>query len=221
MKAVVFDMDGVIFDSERLAKTCWMEIGDERGIQNFSYAFDQIIGLNYQAEKDVMCGIYGEDFPFDDIYKEAGERKLKKCLNGHYPLKSGIVELLAFLKENEYKVGLASSTSEDIVRMHITNAGLLPYFDCLICGNMVKNSKPDPEIFLLACKTLNVLPEETYIIEDSYNGIRAAHSAGAFTIMVPDLKMPTEEMRELSDLILEDLYEVQEELSYVKKNKIL
>ena len=98
MKAVVFDMDGVIFDSERLAKACWMEIGDERGIENFSYAFDQIIGLNYQDEKSVMCSIYGDDFPFDEIYKEAGKRKIQKCVDGHYPLKPGIVELLTFLK---------------------------------------------------------------------------------------------------------------------------
>ena len=212
MKAVVFDMDGVIFDSERLAKECWMEIGAERGIKNFSHAFDQIIGRNYQDEKSVMCSIYGEDFPFDEIYKEAGARKLEKCVNGHYPLKPGIKDLLVFLKEKEYRVGLASSTSEEIVRMHITNAGLSPYFDCLICGNMVKHSKPAPEIFLLACKTLGVSPQETYIIEDSYNGIRAAHAAGAYTIMVPDIKMPTDEMRELSDLILKDLYEVKNHL---------
>lgn len=212
MKAVVFDMDGVIFDSERLSKECWMEIGMERGIENFSPAFDAIIGLNYQAEKDVMCSIYGEDFPFDEIHREAGIRKLEKCVDGHYPLKDGIKELLVFLKERGYKVGLASSTDEATVRMHITNAGLLPYFDCLICGNMVQISKPDPEIFLLACKTLGVTPEEAYIIEDSYNGIRAAHAAGAFAIMVPDLKMPTEEMRELSDLILKDLYTVKKHL---------
>ena len=212
MKAVVFDMDGVIFDSEQLSKVCWLEIGEERGIENFSFAFDEIIGLNYQAEKDVMCSIYGNDFPFDEIHKEAGIRKLQKCVNGHYPLKDGIEELLLFLKSHNYKVGLASSTDEEIVRMHITTAGLLPYFDCLICGNMVENSKPDPEIFLLACKTLGVAPEETYVIEDSYNGIRAAQRAGAFVIMVPDLKKPTEEIIELSDLILNDLYEVKNHL---------
>lgn len=213
MKAVIFDMDGVIFDSEQLSKKCWLEIGAERGIDNFSAAFDEIIGLNYQDEKSVMCNIYGKDFPFDEIYKDAGIRKLQKCLGGHYPLKAGVRDLLQFLKNNNYKIGLASSTEEKTVRMHIKNAGLLSYFDCLICGNMVEHSKPDPEIFLIACDSLGVSPKETYIIEDSYNGIRAAHAAGAFVIMVPDLKAPTEEMRKLADLILKDLYEVKTQLN--------
>lgn len=210
MRAVIFDMDGVIFDSERLAKECWMEIADERGYENFSPAFDEIIGVTYQSGKEILCSIYGQDFPFEEIHKEAGVKKLEKCVDGHYPLKYGIKELLSYLKEHDYKVGLASSTDETIVRMHLENAGLLPYFDCLICGNMVKNSKPDPEIFLMACERLGVTPEESYIIEDSYNGIRAAHRAGAFTIMVPDMKVPTDEMKELSNLILNDLVAVRD-----------
>lgn len=209
MKAVVFDMDGVIFDSERLSKEVWLEIAKERGIEGFSPVYDQIIGVNKASGRQIVCEAYGKDFPFDEIHAEAAVRKLTKCPDGHYPLKTGIVELLTFLKEHNYKVGLASSTEESVVRMHLEKSGLLPYFNCLICGNMVKRSKPDPEIFLLACKTLGVSPKETYIIEDSYNGIRAAHAAGAFAIMVPDLKMPTDEMRELSDLILKDLYEVK------------
>ncbi len=213
MKAVVFDMDGVIFDSERLSKEVWLEIAKERGIEGFSPVYDQIIGVSKSGGKQIVCDAYGADLPFDEIHAEAAMRKITKCPEGHYPLKEGIVELLIFLKEQGYKVGLASSTEEAVVRMHLENSGLISYFDCLICGNMVAHSKPDPEIFLVACETLGVAPEETYIIEDSYNGIRAAARAGAFPIMVPDLKEPTEEMRSLAKLILKDLYEVKK---YIK-----
>ena len=212
MKAVVFDMDGVIFDSERLSKEVWLEIAEECGIEGFSPVYDEIIGVNKAGGRQIVCEAYGKDFPFDEIHAEAAVRKLPKCPNGHYPLKAGIVELLTFLKEQNYKIGLASSTEESVVRMHLEKSGLISYFDCLICGNMVANSKPHPEIFLVACETLGVTPGETYIIEDSYNGIRAAASAGAFPIMVPDLKAPTEEMEKLSKLILKDLYEVKKHL---------
>ena len=212
MKAVVFDMDGVIFDSERVSKEVWLEIAKERGIEGFSPVYDQIIGVNKSGGKQIVCDAYGEDFPFDEIHAEAALRKLTKCPEGHYPLKDGIVELLMFLQERGYKIGLASSTEESVVRMHLEKSGLISYFDCLICGNMVAHSKPDPEIFLVACEKLGVAPEETYIIEDSYNGVRAAARANAFPIMVPDLKEPTEEMRSLAKLILKDLYEVKDRL---------
>lgn len=213
MKAVVFDMDGVIFDSERLSKEVWLEIAQERGIEGFSPVYDQIIGVNKAGGRKIVCSAYGEDFPFDEIHAEAAVRKLTKCPNGHYPLKPGITELLTFLKEHNYKVGLASSTEEAVVRMHLEKSELISYFDCLICGNMVKHSKPDPEIFLLACEALGIEAKDTYIIEDSYNGIRAAHAAGAVVIMVPDMLVPTDEMRLLADRILKDLYEVKNHLS--------
>lgn len=212
MKAVIFDMDGVIFDSERLSKEVWLEIVKERGIEGFPPVYDQIIGVSKAGGKQIVCDAYGDDFPFDEIHAEAARRKLTKCSNGHYPLKDGIIELLSYLQERGYKVGLASSTEEPVVRMHLEKSGLISYFDCLVCGNMVARSKPDPEIFLVACETLGVLPEESYIIEDSYNGIRAAARAGAFPIMVPDLKEPTEEMRYLSKLILKNLHEVKKHI---------
>lgn len=214
MKAVIFDMDGVIFDSERLSKEVWLEIARERGVEGFSAVYDKIIGVSKAGGKQIVCEAYGSEFPFDEIHAEAAMRKLTKCSNGHYPLKDGIEDLLIFLKDHGYKTGLASSTEEPVVRMHLENSGLNVYFDCIICGNMVIHSKPNPEIFLVACDKLGVLPEESYIIEDSYNGIRAAARAGAFSIMVPDLKEPTEEMKSLANLIVKDLYEVKK---YIEK----
>ena len=133
--------------------------------------------------------------------------------DGRLAKKPGVEELLKYLKENGFKVGLASSTQEATVRRQISEGGLLKYFDQIIGGDMVKRSKPEPDIFLEACRRLESEPERCYVIEDSYNGIRAAHAAGMHPIMVPDLMEPTEEMRGLAEKIFESLYDVMEYLN--------
>ena len=128
-------------------------------------------------------------------------------------MKSGIKELLRFLKENGYQIGLASSTRYEVVRQQLEDAGILPYFETLTCGDMVKKSKPEPDIFIKAAEALGVEPANCIVIEDSYNGIRAANRAGMFPIMVPDMIAPDEEMRELAKEIFRDLDEVRAFLS--------
>ena len=133
--------------------------------------------------------------------------------NGRLPMKPGIVELLKFLKENGIKTAVASSTRKAVVTREITDAGLLSYFDVLICGDMVARSKPAPDIFLKAAEELKVDPSRSYVIEDSYNGIRAAHSAGMRAFMVPDMLEANDEMRKLSEAVLPDLMAVKEALT--------
>ena len=124
-------------------------------------------------------------------------------------MKKGVTELLPYLKEMGWIVGLASSTKEATVTQEIRDAGLMPYFDNLTCGDMLKKSKPEPDIFLMACEKLAVKPQEAIIIEDSHNGIRAASRAGAMPVMVPDMMPVTEEMKELAYKICKDLLEVR------------
>ena len=126
------------------------------------------------------------------------------------PQKQGIKELLQWLKDNGIKTAVASSTNRETVKQELADGGLLDYFSVVIGGDMIERSKPAPDIFMEACRQLNVLPEDSFIIEDSYNGIRAAHAAGAKAIMVPDLLQPTEEIREL-------VYSVQDSLVHVRK----
>lgn len=130
-------------------------------------------------------------------------------------MKKGVTELLSYLKEKGWIVGLASSTKEATVTQEIRDAGLMPYFDNLTCGDMLKKSKPEPDIFLMACEKLAVEPKEAIIIEDSHNGIRAASRAGATPVMVPDMMPVTEEMKELAYKICKDLLEVR---SWLDKN---
>lgn len=211
--AVVFDMDGVIFDSERATMNCWIELADKYGIKNIEEPFLACTGTTMARTREIMLEAYGESFPYDEYAKEASLMYHSKYDGGRLPMKKGVIELLTFLKNQGKKIALASSTRRQTVVSQLKDAGILDYFDAVICGDMVERSKPAPDIFLKACEEINVLPERAYGIEDSYNGIRAAHSGNLRPIMVPDLLPENEEMESLAEVILESLLEIKEYLS--------
>ena len=212
-KAVIFDMDGVIFDSERLVLEGWQEIAAKYGIKGMEEVLPRWLGVNAQATREIFREYYGQDFPYDEYKKEASALFHSRYGNGKLPLKPGVKELLSYLKENGYLVGLASSTRQAIVEQEIRDAGLMPYFDNLVCGDMLKRSKPEPDIYLKACENLDVEPRMAVAVEDSYNGIRSAKRAGMVPVMVPDMVQPDEEMRSLAHKICKDLFEVKNWIS--------
>ena len=212
-KAVIFDMDGVIFDSERLVLEGWQEIAAKYGIKGIEEVLPRCLGVNAQATREIFREYYGQDFPYDEYKKEASALFHSRYGNGKLPLKPGVKELLSYLKENGYLVGLASSTRQAIVEQEIRDAGLMPYFDNLVCGDMLKRSKPEPDIYLKACENLKVEPRMAVAVEDSYNGIRSAKRAGMVPVMVPDMVQPDEEMRSLAHKICKDLFEVKNWIS--------
>ena len=207
-QAVVFDMDGVIFDTERLFIEFWKEVAKKHNIPNVEHTCIQCLGTNRVRTREIFLENYGADFPFDPYRAEVTE-----LFNTHYkgvplPTKPGIRELLNYLQEQDIKVGLASSTAQHLVRDEIGTAGLLPYFQTLVCGDMVEHSKPAPDIFLKACEILNADPTKFIAIEDSFNGIRSAHCAGMTPIMVPDQVQPTDEIRTLAFHVMPSLLDV-------------
>lgn len=208
-KAVIFDMDGVIFDSEQCIIECWKIVAEKYQIPNIEPVLYQCLGVTYEEGKRIFLTYYGEDFPYDKRKEERSDLYHERYDGGRLPLKPGVRELLVWLKENGYKVGVASSTRKEVVTKQLEDAGLLKYFDNITCGDMVARSKPEPDIYLMACERLGVQPEDAVAIEDSYNGIRSAYLAGMFPIMVPDLLEPDEEMRKLSGRIFESLIEVK------------
>lgn len=214
-EAVIFDMDGVIFDSELLVIKCWQVVADKYGIKNIEDTCHKCLGLNKDATKELMLGVYGADFPYDEYKAEMSALFHEQAAGGKLPMKPGVTGLLQTLKKNGRKIALASSTRKAVVEQELQDAGILPYFDRVICGDMVKRSKPEPDIYLEACRQIHVMPEQAYAIEDSYNGIRSAHAAGLHPIMVPDLAPVTEEMQELSDVILDSLTEVEKYLFFI------
>ena len=207
-KAVIFDMDGVIFDSERLVLESWKQIAEKYGIQNVEEVLIKCIGVNAVITRDIFLEYYGKDFPYDMYKTECSSLFHTWCKTKGLPIKKGVTELLEYLNDSGYKVGLASSTRYEIVKEELEEAGLLPYFHNLTGGDMLKKSKPEPDIFLMACESLSVKPEEAIGIEDSYNGIRALSRAGMLPVMVPDMIAPDEEMKDLAEFIFDDLLEV-------------
>ena len=171
----------------------------------------------FESCKEKFFKRYGQEFPYDKYKKEMSDLFHANAAGGKLKQKPGIRELLEYLQKNHIKAAVASSTRREVVMRELEEGGLLPYFDKVICGDMVQRSKPEPDIYLEACRQIQEQPEECYAIEDSYNGIRAAKRAGLHPIMVPDLSAPTMEMEELSDCILPSLHEVQQYFEKTKK----
>lgn len=205
-------MDGVIFDSERAIFDEWKLLSQKYGFKDVEIPYLKCIGTTREYTKRICLDYYGEDFPYDEYEAEQSRAYHEKYDGGRLPLKPGIRELVMYLKENGYKTAVASSTRSQTVENQIRDAGLAPYFDACIGGETVKCSKPAPDIFLKAAELISSEPSECYVIEDSFNGVRAAKAAGMFPIMVPDLISPDDEMREKAGVILESLYDVKDYL---------
>lgn len=212
-KAVVFDMDGVIFDSERAVMQCWKEVASRHNIPDIEKAILACTGTTMVRTREIMLNMYGADFPYDEYARESSAIFHSRYDGGRLPMKQGVKELLTFLKEHDKKIALASSTRQQVVTDELRDAGIIEYFDRIICGDMVSRSKPAPDIFLKACEELNISPSDSYAIEDSYNGIRAAHAGGLHPIMVPDLLPADEEMQSLAEIVLPSLTSVMEYLA--------
>lgn len=208
--AVIFDMDGTIFDTERLVLDCWERVGEKHGIAGIREVFLRCIGTNNVRTQEIVCEHYGKDFPYEKFREESSVLFHEIADTQGIPVKPGTVELLQYLSGEKIPLGLASSTRLAVVTQELKAAGLYDYFRVVVGGDLLKNSKPAPDIYLMTCERMSVLPGNTYAIEDSYNGIRSAHSAGMHPIMVPDLMPATEEMRDLSEAVFTDLLQVKE-----------
>lgn len=217
INAVVFDMDGVIFDSEKLVVECWVETADKYGVAGVAETCKECLGLNRLAAKEKFLERYGQDFPYDVYKQEMSDLYHKRAREGALVMKPGVEELLQYLKKEDIKIALASSTREQVVTWELTYAGIIDYFDVLVCGDMVSRSKPEPDIYLKACELLDINPKTAFAIEDSYNGIRAAYAGGLRPIMVPDMAEPTVEMERLAEVILPSLVEV---ITYIEECEI-
>ena len=203
--AVIFDMDGVIFDSERATLLCWLELSKEKNFENIYEVFLKCTGTTMEKTKSIVLEAYGEDFPYDEYASLASKMYHERYDGGKLPVKKGVKDILEYLKENNKKIALASSSRKETVEKELRDAGIYSFFDEIVTGDMVNRSKPEPDIFLKACEAVGVKPDRAYAIEDSYNGIRAAFRGGLKPIMVPDLLEADDEMKKISDKVLTDL----------------
>ncbi len=197
IRGAVFDMDGLLLDTERVADQSWAQAGREFGLPDPLKAIDGCRGLNEAGMRAYFVQHYSADFDYEGF--RARTRALSHAITDvEVPVKEGAARILAALKALGLRLAVASSTREVTVRDQLGRAGLLPYFDEVITGDMVTHGKPDPEIYLTACRALGLPPEECLGFEDSVNGIRSAYKAGLYTVQVPDVQKPGTESNALS-----------------------
>ena len=208
MIAVVFDMDGVIFDTEAICRRAWHACAGKYNIQDVDALLIPCIGANKQHMRKVFHEQLGEDFPVEAFDRDAREGFLRIEREEGIPVKKGARELLSWLKEQGAVVGLASSTAHDIVVQELTDAGLVDYFQAITGGDQITKSKPDPEIYEKAGAALGADPGKTLVLEDSQNGLRSALNAGMLPIMIPDILKSAPDLEPLIEAKLEDLTEV-------------
>ena len=210
---VIFDMDGVIFDSERACLDTWTEAAAGYGITDVRDVFDRCIGTNKNQTRQIVESAYADTYGegiADKLLSESSRLFHEKYDGGKLPVKKGVKEILEYLKSENIRCAVASSTRKAVVEAELRDAGFLDYFEEIVGGDSVKVSKPDPEIYRIACEMMKVNPTEAFAIEDSYNGIRSAYAAGMRPIMVPDMVPADDEMLELSEAVVEDLLKVIE-----------
>ena len=217
MYDVIFDMDGVIFDSERTQLECWTEVSAKYSLDEelVRKTYIKCIGTNGRQSTEIFLTAFDQildENRLKSIWGESVALFQKRYSDGNLPVKTGVRDILDYLKFSGISMGIASSTRKQMVERQIRNAGLYDYFVGIIGGDAVTISKPNPEIYLLACREFGFEPGSTFAIEDSFNGIRAASAAGMRPIMVPDIVPADTEMHRLAETVCKNLLEVRDYL---------
>ncbi|MGN0695738.1 MAG: HAD family hydrolase [Oscillospiraceae bacterium] len=205
MNTVIFDNDGLLIDSERIIHRALLWAGEKMGLADMKNTALAMVGRTQASARNLCTEKYGGDFDYDRLCDLKHEYIDGVLPDGYFPARNGALETVRRLKEDGFRVAVASSSRRGYVEEELRYTGLYELFEVILCGDNVNKSKPDPQIFLIAAERLGVSPEDCYVLEDSCNGIRAAHAAGMKPIMVPDLLPPDDEMKRLAVFIADDL----------------
>lgn len=195
IKAVLFDMDGTVFDTERIYREAWFYAAEEIGFQGDMNEVMQIIfGVSESDIGKYFYRTHGNDFPYEKMLSIRAARIAQRIEKEGVPFKPGVPEVFSRLREKGIRSALVTSAPAFRVTDFLKRSGLDTCFSAVITGERVIKSKPSPDIFLLAAKELGLAPEECMVVEDSHNGVKAGYNAGMQVAMIPDLQSFTDEI---------------------------
>jgi HAD superfamily hydrolase (TIGR01509 family) len=206
--AVLFDMDGLMLDTERMARVAWKRALAEQGYQLDDHNYLRMVGRTVQDARLILRELFGQELPFQKVFDMRQAYYDADIEQNGIPIKPGLLELLDFLEAQLVPKAVASSTPCWFATHKLARAGIDARFKAIVCGDMVTQGKPAPDLFLEAARQIAMPPERCVVLEDSEAGITAAHAAGMVPVMVPDLKQPTPEILALAYRVLPSLYEV-------------
>lgn len=213
-KAFIFDMDGVIFDTERIARRLWRRVFSDYGYHLGDDDYKKVIGRSMHATFQVFTEEYGPGLPIEEMVK-AQDLLWQETTSGLISIKEGVVSTLDYLNALNIPCAVGSSTYQAEVEKKLSTNGLSEYFQVFVGGDSVDYAKPAPDIFLKCSELLGVGPENCLVIEDSNNGLRAANAAGIPAVMIPDLIPANEIDSDLSFVAYDSLLDLQRQLERV------
>ena len=209
MKAVIFDMDGLMFDTSKVFEEVWDNIGEKMGMGKAGYMIYKTHGMSISLSKDIWTSEFGDLYDVSELKKLTKEHLTEYYTKNKGPAKQGLFDLLKYLRDKKVKLAVASSAPKWEVYNHLEKAEIIECFTVIVDGSMVSSSKPAPEIYLKACDLLGENPADCIALEDSKNGILSAHSAGCQTIMIPDVWQPDSEIKSKVHKIFNNLHEFE------------
>lgn len=197
LKGAIFDMDGLMFDTERVYKESWIILADRYGLIHNPDFPTAVAGSSGEKMRRIINHYYPEVDA--EEFMNACYQRVSDVTAVEVPEKKGLRQILALFKKNGVKMAVASSSRLPNIERNLRTAGISEYFDAVISSNdpAVKEGKPAPDVFLYAAERIGISPEECYVFEDSLNGIRAGHAAGATAVMIPDTMQPTDDIRRI------------------------
>ena len=207
IKGAIFDMDGLMIDTEKLYVKFWIQSAKDFGYDMKPEHVYAIRSLSRKYSIPKLKGFFGQDFPTEDVRSHRTELLNAYVDENGIEVKKGLFTLLDYLRDNGVKMAVATCTPTERSVRYVSRIGAADYFTAVVGGDMIVNGKPDPDIYLAAAKALELLPDECAAFEDSPNGIQSAHSAGCHTIMIPDMTQPDDDLRPLITAVYSSLDE--------------